>query len=139
MGSTAEAVPQSGTSVLLGCVARDWWTFCHFGSKSAGTLSCTPAQVFIIIKNPNNIVECNSNSPLGKRQSNQLMWRHIKCDDIMYMDNVWLSAGNQQQNKGEAGLDELQHVMSSGPIRDSAEPACSRAQNRESKLNRGDC
>ena len=44
VGCTAEAVTQSGTSVLMGWVARDWRTFCHLSSKSAGALSCNPAQ-----------------------------------------------------------------------------------------------
>ena len=38
VGCTAEIVTQSGTSVHLGWVARDWRTFCHPGSKSAGML-----------------------------------------------------------------------------------------------------
>ena len=42
VGCMAESVKQSGTSVRLGWVARDWQTFCYLGSQSAGTLSCNP-------------------------------------------------------------------------------------------------
>ena len=43
VGCMAEVV--YGTSVHLGRVARrDWWTFCHLGSKVVGTLSCNPTQ-----------------------------------------------------------------------------------------------
>ena len=47
VGCTSEVV-QPGTSVHLGWVARDWRTFCHLGSKSAGTL-CSPAQMSVLI------------------------------------------------------------------------------------------
>ena len=41
----AEVVTQAGSSVPLGrVVARDWQTFCHLGSGSAGTLSPNLAQ-----------------------------------------------------------------------------------------------
>ena len=36
----ADVVTQSGTTVYMGWVARDWRTFCHLGSNSAVTLSC---------------------------------------------------------------------------------------------------
>ena len=45
---TAEVVTQPGTSVHLGWVARDWRTFCHLGSKSAGTLSCNAPLVLFV-------------------------------------------------------------------------------------------
>ena len=50
VGCVAEVVTQSGTSVHLGWVAQDWRTLCHLGSKSAGTLSCTPAQASLCVR-----------------------------------------------------------------------------------------
>ena len=61
VGCTAEVVTQSGTSVHLGRVARDWRTFCHLGSKSTGTLSCNPALVWI----PTAFFVCQRRSFVG--------------------------------------------------------------------------